>query len=92
MSYSHLSIIERSKLEIRYKQGQSLRAIAKELGRHPSTICRELGLVSASQPYQAERAQHAYKKRRNASVPSGKWSESIAISLEEKLQATWSPE
>ncbi len=50
MSYRHLSIIERSKLEILHRQGQSARAIAKELGRHPSTICRELDRVAASQP------------------------------------------
>lgn len=42
MSYTHLSIIERSKLEILHQQDKSSRVIAKELGRHPSTICREL--------------------------------------------------
>ncbi|MEK5164004.1 helix-turn-helix domain-containing protein [Paenibacillus sp. FSL R5-0527] len=52
MNYTHLSIIERSKLEILHQQGQSSRAIAKELGRHPSTICRELGRTVSSQPYQ----------------------------------------
>ncbi|WP_339296788.1 IS30 family transposase [Paenibacillus sp. FSL R5-0623] len=92
MSYSHLSIIERSKLEILHSQGQSSRAIAKELGRHPSTICRELDRVAASQPYQAEHAQNAYEERRKASVSLGKWSEALAASLEKKLQATWSPE
>jgi IS30 family transposase len=50
MSYAHLSIIERSKLEILHKQGQSSRAIAKELGRHPSTICRELDRVADRSP------------------------------------------
>ncbi|WP_340029722.1 helix-turn-helix domain-containing protein [Paenibacillus sp. FSL H7-0940] len=39
MSYTHLSNIERSKLETLHQQGKSSRAIAKELGRHPSTIC-----------------------------------------------------
>lgn len=38
----HLSIIERSKLEILHQQGKSARAIAEELGRHHATICREL--------------------------------------------------
>ncbi|SEP34677.1 helix-turn-helix domain-containing protein [Paenibacillus sp. OK076] len=42
MSYSHLSIIERSKLEILHRQGKSARAIAEELGRHHTTICREI--------------------------------------------------
>lgn len=59
MSYRHLSIIERSKLEVLHRQGRSSRAIAKELGRHPSTICRELDRVTSSHPYQAEQAQNA---------------------------------
>ncbi|MBT2281944.1 IS30 family transposase [Paenibacillus polymyxa] len=92
MSYTHLSIIERSKLEILHQQGKSSRAIAKELGRHPSTICRELARTASSEAYKAEQAQHAYQERRQASVPSGKWSDTLAISLEEKLVATWSPE
>ncbi|MBE7681617.1 helix-turn-helix domain-containing protein [Paenibacillus sp. P13VS] len=50
MSYAHLSIIKRSKLEILHRQGKSSRAIAKELGRHLSTICRELGRAVPSQP------------------------------------------
>ncbi|WP_340029850.1 IS30 family transposase [Paenibacillus sp. FSL H7-0940] len=92
MSYRHLNIIERSKLEILHQQGKSSRAIAKELGRHPSTICRELDRVASSHPYQAEQAQHAYEERRKASVSPGNWSDALAASLEEKLEATWSPE
>lgn len=92
MSYSHLSINERSKLEILHKQGQSSRTIAKDLGRHPSTICRELDRVVASHPYQAEQAQNAYEERRKVSVSPGKCSDALAASLEEKLEATWSPE
>jgi len=92
MSYAHLSIIERSKLEILHQQGKSSRVIAKELGRHPSTICRELARTTQSEGYQAEQAQRAYQERRKASVPISKWSDTLAASLEEKLEATWSPE
>ncbi len=35
MSYTHLSIIERSKLEILHQQGKSSRAIAKGAGQTP---------------------------------------------------------
>ncbi|WP_236414898.1 helix-turn-helix domain-containing protein [Paenibacillus sp. JJ-223] len=38
MSYTHLSIIERSKLEILHQQGKSTRAIAQELGRHHAPL------------------------------------------------------
>ncbi|WP_315792349.1 IS30 family transposase [Paenibacillus sp. BIC5C1] len=92
MSYKHLSIIERSKLEILHQQGKSSRAIAKELGRHPSTICRELQRTASFEAYEAEQAQNACVERRKASVSTGKWSASLAALLEEKLRATWSPE
>lgn len=68
MSYSHLSIIERSKLEILHRQGKSSSAIAKELGRHSSMICRELDRINSSHPYQAKLAQNAYEERRKAQV------------------------
>jgi|GEM_PF-2077026 len=81
MSYTHLSIIERSKLEILHQQGKSLRAIAKELGRHPSTLCRELERVGPSQPYHAEQAQNAYQERRKVSISNGKWSSRLAATF-----------
>jgi IS30 family transposase len=92
MSYTHLSIIERSKLEILHKQGKSTRAIAKELGRHHATIGRELRRKAAEHPYVAENAQEGYVQRRKASVSAGKWNPELASRIEEKLQATWSPE
>lgn len=92
MSYTHLSIIERSKLEILHQQGKSTRAIAKELGRHHATISRELSRNATEHRYCAENSQESYVKRRKASVPGGKWNLELASSIEEKLQATWSPE
>ena len=92
MSYTHLSIIERSKLEILHQQGKSARAIAKELGRHHATISRELHRNAVQEPYHAERSQESYAQRRKASIPVGKWTPELAKVIEEKLQATWSPE
>ncbi|WP_025681012.1 IS30 family transposase, partial [Paenibacillus massiliensis] len=92
MSYTHLSIIERSKLEILHQQGKSARAIAKELGRHHATICRELRRNLAQEPYRAERSQESYVQRRKFSIPAGKWTLQQSALIEEKLQATWSPE
>lgn len=43
MSYSHLSIIEREQIEALHRLGWSTRKIGKQLGRHHSTIARELG-------------------------------------------------
>ncbi len=92
MSYTHLSIIERSKLEIFHQQGKSARAIARELGRHHATICRELRRNLAQEPYRAERSQESYVQRRKSSIHAEKWTPQQSALIEEKLQATWSPE
>jgi transposase, IS30 family len=92
MSYSHLSIIERSKLEILHQQGKSARAIAKELGRHHATISRELLRNAEQEAYQAKPSQESYAQRRKASIPAGKWTPELAKVIEGKLQLTWSPE
>lgn len=47
--------------------------------------------AASSGSYQAEPAQSAYQERRKASIPNSKWSDTLAASLEEKLEATWSP-
>lgn len=39
---SHLSSSERDKITILHGEGLSVRKIAKELGRNPSTISREI--------------------------------------------------
>ncbi|MEB4783716.1 IS30 family transposase [Paenibacillus jamilae] len=92
MSYTHLSIVERSKLEILHQQGESARTIAKELGRHHATICRELRRNETQEPYRAESSQESYVQRRQSSIPAGKWTPQQSAVIEEKLQATWSPE
>jgi IS30 family transposase len=92
MSYIHLSIVERSKLEILHQQGKSARVIGKKLGRHHATISRELHRNARQGSYQAERSEENYQQRRKASVPKGKWTPKQASVIEEKLQATWSPE
>ncbi|RAI99210.1 helix-turn-helix protein [Paenibacillus pabuli] len=92
MSYAHLSIIERSKLEILHQQGKSARAIARDLGRHHATISRELRRNETQHSYRAERSQESYVQRRKSCIPSGKWSLEQSILIEEKLRATWSPE
>lgn len=94
MSYSHLNIIERGQLEALHRLGWSCRKIGRELGRHPSTIARELARSGCKQngAYAASSAQEAYHERRASSVPGGKYTEALAKELNLKLQETWSPE
>ncbi|MCJ7812126.1 helix-turn-helix domain-containing protein, partial [bacterium] len=43
-TYSHLTIDERDQISVLKAEGLSIRGIARELGRHHSTISRELDL------------------------------------------------
>ena len=92
MSYSHLSIIERGQIEALHRLGWSTRKIGKQLGRHHSTIARELGRGQVNACYEAASAQDAYQERRASCVPAGKFTPELAAELKEKPEQTWSPE
>ncbi|WIV17967.1 IS30 family transposase [Paenibacillus polygoni] len=92
MSYTHLSIIERSKLEVLHQLGLSARAIARELDRHHSTISRELRKNQSLNGYQAVASEHRYKHLRQAQKPREKWTETLGKEIEQRLHETWSPE
>lgn len=62
--YHHLTIEERECLMLFYERGESIRQIAKKLGRAPSTISRELR--RNPEPYRAVAAQKQYYKHRRA--------------------------
>lgn len=92
MSYTHLSIIERSKLELLLHQGAGVRAIGRALGRSAGTISRELKRNAATPPYNAKEAQDAYDSRRKESKPHGKWHPELASEIEADFEKTYSPE
>ena len=60
--YHHLSIEERESLMLFLEQGKSIRQIANELKRAPSTISREVR--RNPEPYRASAAQKRYKANR----------------------------
>ena len=65
--YSHLTIEERATLMIMRLQGSSLRAIATLLGRHPSTLSREVHRQPHQVRYDASAA--GVRARRLRHVP-----------------------
>lgn len=90
MSYTHFTIIERTKIEVYLELGYSLRAIARQLNRSPSSISRELKRSPGN--YQAETAQAASQERKKACGAGTKLTVSLKQVIQEKLDQTWSPE
>ncbi|MFP4174103.1 MAG: IS30 family transposase, partial [Candidatus Hydrogenedentota bacterium] len=67
MPYQHLTPEERGQMEAYHKQNVSNGEIARRLGRHPSTIGRELKRDNAARRgYRAARAQKRYTQVRQA--------------------------
>jgi len=91
MSHHHFTPFERGKLEELSKLGYSTRKIALILGRHHSSIARELKRSGANS-YKTEQAQQDYQRKRKSSKPQGKWSKELCELVAEKLKVTWSPE
>lgn len=92
MSYHHLTTYERGRIEALHTVGCSNRKIALLLNRNRSSIDRELNRNAGNKPYQAEQAEQSYRIRRRNAKPHGKFCDSVATIIEEKLLATWSPE
>ena len=94
MNYRQLNAEERSVLAALRTLGLNQAEIARELGRHRSTVGRELKRNSAPYDgwYRAVRAHqraHArrYRSRRNSQFERAEW-----VRIEELLQEEWSPE
>jgi transposase, IS30 family len=92
MSYHHLSMFERARIQTLHQLGYSTRQISVQIGRHHSSIARELLRNITAATYRAEDAQQSYEKRRMKSKPHGKHDQTILAGIEEKLCLTWSPE
>jgi len=94
MSYRHCTPVERGQIEVLRNQGLSCAAIARILGRHPSTISREVQRNGSATGYLAEPAQARYHHRRRTCRPTGKLDdEPLREYVAEKIaEEQWSPE
>lgn len=72
MPGQHLTLIERVKIQTYREQGMSLNKIAEHLVRSVSTISRELKRNTPGRKYDAQRAQQAYRRRREDCHPINK--------------------
>src|SRR5699024_6408123 len=94
--YKHLTLSEREYLELKLKEGKSLRQIAAALGRSPSTISREVkrNWSKKANRYHHWNANNCYKfRRKNCHRKNNLTKNTAAFAFVlEKLLLFWSPE
>jgi IS30 family transposase len=88
-----LSLVEREEISRGLAAGWSIRAIAEELGRSPSTVCREVNANGGRKKYRALVADRA-AARRALRPKRAKLAECRRLrgAVERKLEAKWSPQ
>jgi len=84
-AYSQLSLRERCEIDLLWRDGLSRRAVARRLGRAPSTIGRELARNARATKawpggYDGARAQHLAERRR-------RWNARFALARQPVLRA-----
>jgi len=89
----HLTLEEREVIAQKHAAGRSGRAIARELGRDPSTISRELRRNRSRHGYFPSRAQQRAEQRRRQRPLERKMDRpEVNAFVREKLKQYWSPD
>jgi IS30 family transposase len=94
MSYTHFNAVERGKIELLHKQGMSTTMIGQEIGRHRTSVGREIRRNASLSGYQAQAAQTRYVERRKVCRPTTRLTnERLRDVVVEKIaEEEWSPE
>ena len=93
MGYTHISITERETIMLGQHLQQSLRAVARQLGRAPSTVSREIARNDRGRGYRAHLAQQRAEDRRHVPRRPRKTVHGpLRTYLDEKLRLYWAPE
>lgn len=92
MSYKHLSQTERYQIYVLMKAGQNLKTIAQILGRHQSTISREILRNSGLRGYRPRQAEILCQQRAQASRNALQIDHRTRTLVAERLNLQWSPE
>ena len=88
-----LSDVEREEISRGLRAGLSLRDIARDLGRSPSTVSREVGRHGGRCGYRAAAAdRQAWKNARRPKPSRLSCNERLQAIVSEKLRTRWSPE
>jgi len=90
---SHLTFVERQLLYLLKKKGKSNTEIANLIGRHRSTVCRELRRNRGGRGYRPQQAQRLADQRRLVSRRPHKMEDpNVHQYVQQKLQQYWSPD
>jgi transposase, IS30 family len=90
--YTHLSQAERYQIYSLMKAGQSIPQIAKLLGRHRSSIWREIQRGCGGRGYRPQQAQHLADERAAGSRNAAQMSDECWQLVQQCLHQQWSPE
>jgi transposase, IS30 family len=89
----HLTLEEREEISRGMAAGESLRSIARRLGRSASTVSREVARNGGGSRYRAHRAdQAALRRARRPKACKLAANPALALMVEEKLGQWWSPQ
>lgn len=89
----HVTFEERRLLYLLKKKGKSNTEISELMGRHRSTVCRELSRNTGQRGYRPKQAQRLADERRLASRRPHKMDDpNVHQYVEQKLEQYWSPD
>jgi transposase, IS30 family len=95
MSHSHFKKYDRDEISILLKKGYSHREIAGILGKHHSSVSREIERNKVNDVYDPDKSSHKARTRRKKSKYYGmKINENFGLKkfVEDKMKAFWTPE
>lgn len=92
MSYSRVTWEDRIKIKLLLQQGKCPADIAREVGKHRSTIGREIKRNSGGRGYRVKQAQYMAEARESAKHVAYKLTEELKRLIEHLLGKKWSPQ
>lgn len=92
MSYKHLNIVQRKKIEIALSQGCAKKEISEKIGCSLSTVYREISRNSIDNHYMANHANEQAISRYATLKNRDKFNEMLAKNIFDKIKWHWSPE
>ena len=97
MSYSHFTIEERISIKHLLAKGVTIRQIASDIGRSPSSVSREIkrnsgDLNEYGESYTVQRAERLHKNRISKAHNIVQFPLEVVQIIEQRIKETWSPE